>query len=473
MLMRATQFIQTITKRDGVLAAGMALGLLLFFFAEIPFPLRLHGLLLFAVLALLRPDLAICAVPLTVPLYLIPASLTGLRSSATLLPLHEVALWLTIGVAIARWGWSLLRREPGPIALPHWRIFLLPAAFLLAGVWGAVIALPQARGEALRELRWLVVEPILFYLLLISLNPDLPGRVVWSCIIAGSVVAVFGVLQFVGLDLVSLLGSKQSFSENVVDVGAVRRVASVYGHPNNLGLFLGRVWPLAAAAVLLLQGRQRQWALVAMVLMLAGVALSFSRGAWLGALVAGLFLVWATQRQKRQLLRGPLPLIAIVLLIVVGGAALVLRGEGGSESTRTLLWREAIGYIARHPFGIGLDQFFAYHRDPTLTLIDPALRGTSEEYAAHPHNLILDIWLRLGPLGLAIFASACNQIIRGGWRQRDQPWALGAAAALAAALTHGLVDQFYFVPDLAITFWILVALCQRDRLAATLTHKPA
>jgi hypothetical protein len=38
--------------------------------------------------------------------------------------------------------------------------------------------------------------------------------------------------------------------------------------------------------------------------------------------------------------------------------------------------------------------------------------------------------------------------------------ARGVAATLAAALTHGLVDSFYFWPDIAITFWLLVGVSE-------------
>ena len=37
---------------------------------------------------------------------------------------------------------------------------------------------------------------------------------------------------------------------------------------------------------------------------------------------------------------------------------------------------------------------------------------------------------------------------------------LGALAAMTAALVHGLVDNFYFVPDLALAFWLLLALVE-------------
>jgi putative inorganic carbon (hco3(-)) transporter len=125
------------------------------------------------------------------------------------------------------------------------------------------------------------------------------------------------------------------------------------------------------------------------------------------------------------------------------------------------LWREAIGYIRLHPLGIGLDQFVQYH-DPNSgrSLIDPSLIGTSEQYAAHPHNLLLDTWLRLGPIGVAAFGWLLTRFFGAGRGKFHDPLALGALAAMTAALVHGLVDNFYFVPDLALAFWLLIALVE-------------
>ena len=88
--------------------------------------------------------------------------------------------------------------------------------------------------------------------------------------------------------------------------------------------------------------------------------------------------------------------------------------------------------------------------------------GTSEQYAAHPHNLLLDTWLRLGPLGLAAFGWLLVRCFRAGRARLGNPVTLGALAAITAALVHGLVDNFYFVPDLALAFWLLIALVERS-----------
>jgi putative inorganic carbon (HCO3(-)) transporter len=152
-----------------------------------------------------------------------------------------------------------------------------------------------------------------------------------------------------------------------------------------------------------------------------------------------------------------------VVLAALAGLVLTVRGDvaGGSTPVRLLLWREALGYIRLHPLGIGLDQFVQYH-DPNSgrSLIDRSLIGTSDQFAAHPHDLLLDTWLRLGPLGLAAFGWLLARFFSAASARLRDPLALGALAAMTAALAHGLVDNFYFVPDLALAFWLLIALVE-------------
>jgi O-antigen ligase len=406
---------------------------------------------------------------------------------------------------------------------------------------GVVVAAEPSR--ALREFRWLIAEPLLFYAL-VKVQPQEPRTenqeprtenreprtedrgwrplrqtvlssifdprssdstqhaahdtqdasqfsilnsqfsipLVTAFVVAGALVGLIGLLQIAGLDLAGLLGTKQCFAasgapcDNVVVTGGVPRATSVYGHPNNLGLFLGRVWPLAAAlAITLMKNKEQRLYLLFFVLCclfcLGGIAVSFSRGAWLGAVLALAVLVLIKVKGKRQKAKGAfLPftfyLLPLLALILVAGLAFSIRGDvtAGSTPPRLLLWREALGYIRQYPLGIGLDQFGYYH-DPSYerSLIDPALVGTSEQYAAHPHNLLLDTWLRLGPLGLVAFGWLLARFFRRGVRivrEGGAPLALGALAAMTAALAHGLVDNFYFVPDLALAFWLLLALVE-------------
>jgi putative inorganic carbon (hco3(-)) transporter len=473
------------------------------------------------------------------------------------------------GVVGGRWSRSRFTHHVSRYA-PH-------LLFLVAGVVGVLLAVPEGRDEALREFRWLIAEPLLFYALVKAYAwprtenqvltgggegergrggegermEDGPRRsaggggahasrithhvsrftfhvpgVAIAFISGGAAVGLLGLLQYAGLDIVEpLLGAKRDFSENIVEASGLRRVTSVYGHPNNLGLYLGRVWPLAAALALALaknreprtenreprtenreprtenreprtENREpRAWSVLFVLcalLCLVGIVVSFSRAAWLGVVAAGAVLLIRTLTARGEGERGrggedggwrmedggraapssilhpPSSVVAAVVgvgaaLVVLGGLALTLRGGigGGSDQARLLLWREALAYIRQHPLGLGLDQFYQYH-NPEFgrSLIDPALLNSSEVYAAHPHNLLLDTWLRVGPLGLLAFGWLLARFVRSALARDAGPLRQGALAALAAALVHGLVDNFYFVPDLAFAFWLLLALAE-------------
>ena len=476
---------------------GMALGLALFNWGG-ALPLALAGLLIFGALALIRPDLGLLFVPLTIPLYLIPAAIPGLRADVSkpfMLPLHEAALLVVAVATLVSWGWRFVRNQAPStksrlVAKDVLWNYAPQLLFLAAGIWGLLIAID--RGPALIEFRRLIAEPLIFYALLkfqtkrANGNPEdvhsqfsfRDSHLLLAFILSGALVGLLGLLQYVGLDLVPYLGAKQCFApdggvcSNIVADGGVRRVLSVYGHPNNLGLYLGRVWPLAAALAFADQGRrtndQRLSRLVvglSSFVCLGGILVSFSRGAWLGALAALAVLALPVLRARLGGRAAPALVGLGVVLAALAGLGLTVRGDvaGGSTPVRLLLWREAIGYIRLHPLGIGLDQFVQYHSPNSgRSLIDPSLIGTSEQYAAHPHNLLLDTWLRLGPLGLAAFSWLLVRCFGTGRLQLRDPVVLGVLAAMTAALVHGLVDNFYFVPDLALTFWLLIALVERS-----------
>jgi O-antigen ligase len=145
-----------------------------------------------------------------------------------------------------------------------------------------------------------------------------------------------------------------------------------------------------------------------------------------------------------------------------------------------LVWLAAWHMIRDHSiFGIGLDQFLYYYsphftsRPYWITVLNghPTIAWREPNFA-QPHNLVLDLWLSVGVLGLAalaaviaLFTRACLHLWQQGRRTPASATnagraalAVGAGAAMLATLVHGMVDSAYFEPDLALIFWWLVAL---------------
>jgi O-antigen ligase len=265
----------------------------------------------------------------------------------------------------------------------------------------------------------------------------------------------------------------------------------VYCHPNNLALALDRIWPVWAALALpgiLLRGRslpsldRRCWPLLGGALLcLAALGATFSKGAFLGVFVALLLLGSLLRRRDRALGSLLLGVAALCVLVVtaLGGVLGVerLNPLGGSSGARVELWTSALSMWQDRPLtGVGLDQFYHYRTAPAFgdRYIDPAARTSNEQYASHPHNLVLDLLVRLGPLGLLVMTWLLLRFFRRSRALlalpgRDGALALGLVVGMAAALAHGLVDNFYFVPDLAFAFWLMLGLA--DTLAADRTSR--
>jgi len=134
----------------------------------------------------------------------------------------------------------------------------------------------------------------------------------------------------------------------------------------------------------------------------------------------------------------------------------------GSGLIRLDLWQTALAMLRDHPiFGIGLDQFLNQYQGPYA---DPAHQ--QERWLSHPHNLLLDCWLSLGIIGVLVAGWIMVRVILGALALIRRTDARGAAlaravlAGMTVVVVHGLVDNSYFLPDLALTFWLFCALLQ-------------
>jgi putative inorganic carbon (HCO3(-)) transporter len=145
-----------------------------------------------------------------------------------------------------------------------------------------------------------------------------------------------------------------------------------------------------------------------------------------------------------------------------------LRQTGGF---RIALWLSSLEMIRDHPFlGIGLDNFGYLYRHVYLRE-----GAAAEPNLSHPHNWIMHFWLQLGVSGLVAFGwllARCWQLARQVPFVAGQRWLVaGAMGCLADLLVHGLIDNSYFLVDLAYVFWLSLALVgqesARDRIVST------
>ncbi|GAC1511681.1 MAG: hypothetical protein NVS2B16_13450 [Chloroflexota bacterium] len=409
-------------------------------------------------LSIMQPVPSLALVPLFAPFFMQPKHL-----GPEIFPPSELFLLVVVVAVLSPWG--PLWREPSrawsrvagsPVAAPL-------ALLLVAGMISTVLA--ADRHHALEWLRWTLIEPAVYFALLVALvcrTKDwyLVGAAV---IFAGFVVAIIGLVQY-----------QTHQNLGTVPGTTLVRLRSVYGSPDNVGLLLDRALPLLLAVSLVprLHWVPRTVLLMAGTVMTGALVLSASRGAEVAVLVA--FLVLAALRFPA----GRWIAVAIVgigaLVVVVRGPALARTFQFGHQNTvsrRLDLWRSSVRMVRDHPLvGIGPDNFLHYYAPRTQLYIqcDHGLGymepGASQEPClSHPHNELLDFYLSTGLAGLVafiwllvVFWRLSIQSLLGTLPPSERILLAGVMAAMLASNIHGLVDNSYFLVDLSILFWSLV-----------------
>ncbi|HST03446.1 MAG TPA: O-antigen ligase family protein [Chloroflexia bacterium] len=363
--------------------------------------------------------------------------------------------------------------------------FAAPAVALL--LIGALSMLTLANHDfapdSARAYRWIVIEPVLLYFLLTDIIRTKRGlvRVLDFFVGAGVFVAFIGLWQFVG-------------GSNTLAVEGVSRVMSVYEHPNNLALYLGRVAPFAACTALFLPWGWRKllYALAALPLF-ATFLLTYSRGAWVGAAVAIVLAVsiglrWPLSRESAKPTRAfrawltavGVGAVAVAIAVVFLFPSLPDRFINPDSGVKRIdIWVSALKMGRDHPFfGIGQDQFLNQYQlknlDGTYHYITKA--QVAELYTSHPHNIVLDWWLSLGIMGLLVLVWLLWRYYREAinlarWCASKaasdallRAVVIGLIAAMTDFLVHGLVDNSYFLMDLALIFWLSCGAIQLGRM---------
>ena len=447
-------------------------------FAALPWPLNALLLPLLALLVARRLDLALAGIVLSAPFFLKTTRLAGLQVSlAETLTMLTFAAWLGREIVTAPssiplppssphvWGRkgeqrAATRGKVGGELLLRLRLAVkrqLPltwldvsvALLLILGAVSPFVALLS--GVATREFRVVILEPVLFYVVLrgTRLSQQQQARLADALVLAGVGLAVYGFLTYGGVGGIAAEG--------------VRRLRSVYGSPNNLALTLGRIVPLLVALLVWSGARTRRLLYaVALVPILVALFLTFSTGAWLFGLPAA--LVFLGLVKGRRALVAALALVAAGLLALVPFAStervgrLLRLTDAQTFEWRTLLWQSALHMIRDHPwFGVGLDNFLYEYRD---TYILPG--ALADRNLSHPHNLVLDYWTRLGVGGVISLVVGQVAFFRSGfrlWRRLDgdrRILVLGLMASMVDFLAHGLIDNSFFLVDLAFIYMLTI-----------------
>lgn len=283
-----------------------------------------------------------------------------------------------------------------------------------------------------RVLSILAVYAVLIFYFFISMNRDLAWQylnwIIYSTCVAiivlQSEVSFFKIALFLWLGslLPAILGIYQFFSQSVfgnkwlglaaqdpsnIGVAVIQylderwlRAYGTFGSPNALGIYLSVVFLLGIILILkITNSRLRVGLLFGQVIILGALFFSFSRGAYLGALVGLIILAVRNKKNILFLQQGTIYFLVVLILsfsfqnLLFTRANFGNRLESKSISERVTQWQDFKIIFVQHPsVGVGPGNY-------SIALASLHLQA-SANYFSPVHNIYLLFIAQFGLVGL-------------------------------------------------------------------------
>lgn len=354
---------------------------------------------------------------------------------------------------------------------------ITPIHLLVLLYWGVALlatGLSPVRAAALEGLIKLTLNLLLFALLARLLRLSrLRSAVITVYLLTALVVSVAGLRQwFFGADALATWVDPES------TLAGTTRVYSFLGNPNLLAGYLLPAVNFSAAAVF----AWNRWLPKALGVLMWGVnsaclVLTFSRGGWIGFVVASfcmllLLVHWFSIHLPRFWRIWSLPLVLGVSAIIVGAAVILVEPlrdrvlsmfmgrEDSSNNFRINVWMAVIEMIKDRPIlGIGPGNS-AFNR------VYPQYQQAGYT-ALSAYSIVLEIAVETGLIGLSCFFWLLLVAFNQCWVQlqrlrrlasREGFWLMAATATMLGMLAHGLVDTVWYRPQVSTLWWLMLAI---------------
>lgn len=294
--------------------------------------------------------------------------------------------------------------------------------------------------------------------------PDRIRYILGAAVGAGFLVGLYGILQQAGYDPISSLRANG-------------RIFSTLGQPNALAAYLVLALPLALALVAAGRKTHRVVATIAATTIAVALALTLSRGGYLGAVVALLVFVGfavsrsSLTRQRLGLVAAAVTVVALVAVVSpitdTVGRIITRAGATGdvaetSAAQHLALWRVGVQIVVDNPvLGIGPEmypEFFPRYRD---RLLSPAQAAGFAPYRVEsPHNVPLAIADGAGIPALVAYLLIVVSALRSGFRRlsTSSPEERILIAGLLGAVAGHVVTDLFMTADVTGSwiFWALL-----------------
>ena len=341
------------------------------------------------------------------------------------------------------------------------RVRLVDAMVILFGVLFLMGGIITSGGTDSLKAALIYFALMLIYFLVVNLfdTREWLYRSVVAVAVPSVLVALYGIIGYAVVNMPSKWLDTAMFS------GITSRAVSVFENPNMLATYLILTAPFVwmCAFNKKLSPKLRTAALIGAIASMVCVIMTWSRGAWLGIIVAIILFVLVNYKYSLKYILA----IALTSPIWVGfiprtvATRFLSIGNLADSSTyyRLYTWKGSLKLLADYWMcGIGVGE-------AAFTQIYPLYSYVGIDSTVHSHNIFLQIAIELGVVALLIFVFAMFLTVQKGfWTLKSASeksiklFASAALSGLVAALVHGMVDYIWYNYRVFFAFWVVVAL---------------
>jgi len=380
-------------------------------------------------------------------------------------------LFLIAALAMVLWRRGLKQTEAlhRETPLDCWLLLFFAVGFFLMSIVQPypVVAFPGYR---------IVVEYMLWFFLITRLIEN--DKDMWVFIISlavmASLLALHGIYQYViGVEIPTSWVSQ-------TEMGVRTRVFSLTGSPNILGSLMVLTAPIIASMIYYLRRPAAKFgALVLLGCFLLTMLFTFSRGAWVGLVVAVVIFAWLVD--KRLLAVGGAAIAGVLVAVpsITGRLTYLFTEDYAVASAvggRALRWQTGLDLLHEGDpwLGFGLGRFGG-----AVAMDNQLLDETAEFSYFYMDNYYLKTMVEMGYLGIIIYGLLLVALLVIGIKaiQRSGPslsaaqgdplirgignprlLAIGIYSGLCGVLTHCFFENIFEEPYMTAYFWGLAAL---------------
>ena len=264
--------------------------------------------------------------------------------------------------------------------------------------------------------------------------------------VAGFLTAVYGLVQQI-MGPAKLHAMGYEYNTTIRTTGGFLRTFSSFDNPFGFGYFLMLVLLVGIPHALDRPDRLRSRIfLLASPVLVAGLASTFVRGAWVGLFVGLAYL--GARRFPRLLLVLPFALVGL-LLLPTGVSSAALSSSSGVE--RVAGWEANVSAITGSPLGVGLGSSNAAAEKVAGTGRSATVYHPDNEYYRAVYELgVLGLWLTVLLLVSAFLSTRAASM------GADGVFALAVSSTVLAAAAASVVATYFDTFPNNVYFWLLL-----------------